>query len=131
MRFNELSAEQVTLVRSKIEQTLWEIGLRVEMAEVRDACAKVSLSEDHTSARVELTMTATASTLGESELEQALISELLPLLTRLSAAGCDALGLGRQAMMGAHDMARWRALDWPERYRSIRWEVAVGVNGPA
>ena len=98
-------------------------------AEVRDACAKVSLSEDHASARVELTMTATASTLGESELEQALISELLALLTRLSGAGCDALGLGRQAVMGAHDMDRWRALDWPERYRSIRWEVAVGVNG--
>ena len=98
-------------------------------AEVRDACAKVSLSEDHASARVELTMTATASTLGASELEQALISELLPLLTRLSGAGCDALGLGRQAIMGAHDMARWHALDWPERYPSIRWEVAVGVNG--
>ncbi len=100
-------------------------------AEVRDACAKVSLSEDHTTARVELTMTATASTLGDSELEQALISELLPLLTRLSAAGCDALGLGRRAIMGAHDMARWHALDWSERYRSIRWELAVGVNGPA
>lgn len=98
-------------------------------AEVRDACAKVSLSEDHASARVELTMTATASTLGESELEQVLISELLPLLTRLSGAGCDALGLGRQAIMGAHDMARWHALDWPEKYRSIRWEVAVGVKG--
>lgn len=98
-------------------------------AEVRDACAKVLLSEDHTTARVELTLTATASTLGESELEQALISELLPLLTRLSADGCDALGLGRQAIMGAHDMARWHALDWPERYRSIRWELAVGVNG--
>ena len=39
MRFCELSNEQNTLVRSKIEQTLWEIGLRVEMAEVRDACA--------------------------------------------------------------------------------------------
>lgn len=98
-------------------------------AEVRDACAKVNLSEDHTSARVELTMTATASTLGESELEQALLSELLPLLTRMTAAGCDALGLGRQAVMGTYDVPQWHALNWPERYRSIRWEVAVGVNG--
>ena len=39
MRINEFSKEQITLVRTKIEQILWEIGMRVEMAEVRDACA--------------------------------------------------------------------------------------------
>lgn len=98
-------------------------------ADVRDVSAKVRLSEDCTSARVELTMTATASTFGENELEQVLISELLPLLTRLSAAGCDALGLGRQAVMHTHDMAEWHAFDWQERYQNLRWEVAVGVNG--
>lgn len=41
MRINEFSKEQITLVRTKIEQILWEIGMRVEMAEVRDACAAV------------------------------------------------------------------------------------------
>lgn len=102
-----------------------------ESIEVRDACAKGRLSEDITTARVELTLTATTSTLSKDELEQALVSELLPLLARLSAAGCDALGLGRQAVMGAHDMPQWHALDWPESYRSIRWEVAVGVRTPA
>ena len=39
MRINEFSKEQITLVRTKIEQILWEIGMRVELAEVRDACA--------------------------------------------------------------------------------------------
>lgn len=39
MRINEFSKEQITLVRTKIEQILWEIGMRVEMAQVRDACA--------------------------------------------------------------------------------------------
>ena len=31
MRINEFSKEQITLVRTKIEQILWEIGMRVEM----------------------------------------------------------------------------------------------------
>ena len=39
MRINEFSKEKITLVRTKIEQILWEIGMRVELAEVRDACA--------------------------------------------------------------------------------------------
>ena len=39
MRINEFSKEQITLVRTRIEQILWEIGMRVELAEVRDACA--------------------------------------------------------------------------------------------
>ena len=39
MQICELSKEQILLVKSKIEQVLWEIGMRVEMAEVRDMCA--------------------------------------------------------------------------------------------
>ena len=39
MRISEFSQEQISLVRSKIEQVLWEVGMRVEMAEVRDYCA--------------------------------------------------------------------------------------------
>jgi len=58
-------------------------------------------------------------------------AEVLALLMRLSSGGCDALGLGRQAILHTRDMATWHALNWPETYRGIRWEVAVGVNGPA
>ena len=39
MRINEFSKAQITLVQAKIEQILWEIGMRVELAEVRDTCA--------------------------------------------------------------------------------------------
>ena len=39
MRISEFTPQQIKLVRTKIEQTLWEIGLRVELAEVRDLCA--------------------------------------------------------------------------------------------
>lgn len=39
MIISELSKENIRLVREKIEQVLWEIGLRVELAQVRDLCA--------------------------------------------------------------------------------------------
>ena len=39
MIIRELTKEKVLLVKEKIEQALWEIGLRVEMAEIRDRCA--------------------------------------------------------------------------------------------
>lgn len=99
-------------------------------AEVRDASAKIRLSEDCSTARVELSLNATSSTFTESGLEQVLVDALLTLLPRLSADGCDALGLGRKAIIRVYDMAGWHAMKWPEKYRSILWEVAVGVNGP-
>ena len=39
MRIAEFSQEQIAVVRQKIEQALWEIGLRVELAQVREMCA--------------------------------------------------------------------------------------------
>ena len=39
MFIREFSKENTLRVKAKIEQVLWEIGLRVEMAEVRDLCA--------------------------------------------------------------------------------------------
>ena len=99
-------------------------------ADVRDASVKVRL-QDFASAGVALTLNATASTYTEEGLERAIAEELLTLLSHLSNAGCDALGLGRHAIVQTRDMAQWHELDWRGKYRNIRWEVAVGVNGPA
>jgi len=100
-------------------------------ADVRDASASIRLSEDFNMARVELAMTTTSSSFTDDGLEQLIADELLALLSRFSAAGCDVLGLGRKAIMYTQDMAKWHSLNWPEKYREIRWEVAVGVDGPA
>lgn len=100
-------------------------------ADVRDASASISLSAGFNVARVELTMSAVASSFTEDGLEQAIADAAIILLTRLSDVDCDVLGLGRQAIVRIDDMAQWHALNWPERYRGIRWEVAVGVNGAA
>ncbi len=110
-------------------------SLRLELpegsAEVRDVSVSICLSEDMTTARVALKMTATASAFTAEGLESSLANALLVMLMRFSAGGCDALGLGRQAIMRTHDMVQSHALNWPERYRAIRWEVAVSVRGAA
>lgn len=107
------------------------LNLAEGSAEVREASARLRLSEDFALARAELTMTVISSTFTEDGFGQALAGALLTLLSRLSGDGCDVLGLGRQAVLGSRDMVQWHALNWPEKYRGIRWEVAVNVNGPA
>lgn len=82
-------------------------------------------------ASVRLTLQCVSSPLTDEALSQAVATACLGVLNRLSGAGCDALGLGRQAMMHAGDMAQWRQVDWPARYRELQWSVSVGVTGPA
>ena len=109
--------------------------LRLELpcgyADVRDAAVSVNMSQDWTMARLELTATVAAASCTSDEVEQALADEMLALLTRLSGLGCDALGLGRQVVSHTHELADWHEQEWLQTYRGIRWEVAVGVVGPA
>lgn len=100
-------------------------------AEVRDASVKTWLSEDMQTVSVEITLHATASDVTPEGLEQMLADANVKLLSRLSAAGCDVLGLGRKAVLHTHDMADWHAIGWPERVQRLRWSVSVRVSGPA
>ena len=100
-------------------------------AEVRDVSAKVCLEEGMQSASVTLRLRMTVSSFTPDGLEELLAEECLSLLTRLSDEGCDVLGLGRKASLHIHDMADWHELNWPERYRQMKWTVSVKVNGPA
>ena len=109
---------------------LWLI-LPEGTAHIREAKASTVLAEDGRSARVTLGMEVTAADLPSEKLEPLIADAALALLTHLSRDGCDALGLGRQYVCHAQDMAAWHALNWPATYRDIRWTVEVGVNGPA
>lgn len=127
-----LSPEETVLLSLLLGSTkTLRLNLPGVSADVRDASAKIRLSEDLRTASVTLTLRTTASSVTADGLESTLAQELLTLLTRLSAEGCDALGLGRRAILRMHDMADWHALDWPQIYQSLRWEVHIRVNGPA
>ncbi|MBQ7849727.1 MAG: hypothetical protein IJ343_08420 [Clostridia bacterium] len=82
-------------------------------------------------AAVRLTLQVVSSSLTEEALSRAVATACLGVLGRLSGSGCDALGLGRQAVVHAQDMAQWHDFDWPARYRDVVWSVSVGVAGPA
>lgn len=80
-------------------------------------------------ASVRLTLRYTASPLTEEALSRAVATACLGVLGRLSAMNCDALGLARQAITHADDMADWHDMDWPARYPDIVWSVSVGAEG--
>lgn len=107
------------------------ISLPGGSAEVREVSARFWLEERMQSASMTLKLRTTASSFTPDGLEQVLAEECLSLLARLSAEGCDVMGLGRKAVLRTHDMLDWHELNWPEQYRQIRWNVSVGVNGPA
>lgn len=100
-------------------------------AQVRDASARISLSEDMRTATVKLSLRVTDASFTPDGLEQIIADEITSLLSRLSAEGCDVLGLGRDAVRYMHDMAEWHDLNWAELYRHMHWSVSVRVVGPA
>lgn len=100
-------------------------------AHVRDACARVSLSDDLKTARVALTMHVLTSSAADAGFEQAMADTCAQLLSRLSREGCDVLGLARKAIVHTENMPAWHALNWPKLLREIRWEVAVQTHAPA
>lgn len=100
-------------------------------AQVRDVSVSIRLLEDLTHAEVTLRLRSLASPLTPEGLESVLANRCLRLLSRLSEAGCDVLGLGRKAVLHAHDLVDWHAMNWPEIYRNIRWTVSVRISGTA
>lgn len=83
--------------------------------------------EVHCSLRVRYS----ASNLTEEGMQTALISSLQSLVGKLGKAGCDALGIARQAMTGTLTMSDWQALNWPEVYPSLVWRFTVKVEREA
>ncbi len=127
-----LADEETALLSLLLGQSkTLRLNLADGSAEVRDASVKLRLSPDMTSATVELTLRTTASAFTPEGLEARLAESCLALLSRLSAGGCDVLGLGRKAIVHTRDMAGWHDLDWPQRLRNIQWRVSVRCTGPA
>lgn len=72
-----------------------------------------------------------ASSLTEEGLSGAMIASLQSLTGKLAAAGCDALGIARQAMMKCSDMAQWHELNWPEKYPALTWRFTIDAHREA
>lgn len=94
-----------------------------------DADSSINLEGQTVHCRIKLRYSA--ATFTQEGVQQALISSLQGLSGKLAAAGCDALGLGRQAMLGCADMAQWHALDWRSLYPALEWRFTVEAEREA
>ena len=128
---SRVTAEEASLLSLLMgQQGNLRLSLPQGGAQVRESSAHASLDANLELARVDISLRSASSEITETVLEQAVADACAELLGRLSAAGCDVLGLGRKAIVHADDMAQWHASDWPARLRQLGWSVAVTVQGP-
>lgn len=126
-----LTAEECALLALLLGEVR-EVGLSVPggNASMRKGSVRVSLEEDSRFAQVDVTLHRIAAPMAEVGMEQHLADAFAALLSRLSSAGCDVLGLGRKVIVQTEDMAQWHAFNWPERLKQLAWRVSVHVQGP-
>ena len=65
------------------------------------------------------------SNLSEDGVQQQLTKDIAGVIGKLAAANCDALGLGRQAMLHASDWTAWRDMNWQQLYPALIWEIVI------
>ena len=73
----------------------------------------------------------TSSSFSEEGASQRLDAALSALTAKLAAAHCDALGLGRQAIMGCGNLEAWHSLGWQARYPALRWRFDLQMEREA
>ncbi|MGN1019304.1 MAG: Ger(x)C family spore germination C-terminal domain-containing protein [Aristaeellaceae bacterium] len=103
--------------------------LRQGTVTLSDAGSRIRLDGNHVTCA--MTLRYTAASLPDDALGQAVQDDARQVIARLADAGCDALGLGGQAIRHFPDMEAWHGLDWPGLYPSLTWEVRVNLLPPA
>lgn len=66
-----------------------------------------------------------SSVMSDAGVQHAVTQACQEVIDRLAAAGCDALGIARQAILGSPDMTTWHGLDWPAAYPQLEWRVTI------
>ncbi len=93
---------------------------------LRDTSARVSLQG--TAAAVKLTARIESATLPANVLQPLLAEELLALATKLTVAGCDPFGLGRQVICHMRDITEWQVGEWQTALPHVTWSVQTRVH---
>ena len=117
----------LSLLQGRMKQGVLALGDAV--VTVQDASAGVHLKDGK--ARVKVNIRYTSASQTAEGVEQCMQEEIHRLMTTLTRAGCDALGLGRDAMRQCASWADWRNINWPEQYASLTWEIHVKAEGLA
>ena len=65
------------------------------------------------------------SNLSEDGVREQLTKDISGVINKMTAANCDALGLGRQAILHASDWTAWRDMNWPQTYPALIWEIVI------
>ncbi|MBQ7306193.1 MAG: hypothetical protein IJW85_08265 [Clostridia bacterium] len=122
-----MEMQLLSLLQGRLRQGT--LSLPEGTATLLEASGSMALVGTEVQAKVRLRYSA--SNLTEEGLTQALLDALHGLTGKLASAGCDALGVARQAMAGCADLAQWHAMNWPERYPALTWRFVIEVEREA
>lgn len=125
-----LSAAETQLL-SLLEGQFRKGLLTLEEETIRLLDAKVKLRLIGDTARLTVQVRCAPSVLGTEQTERALAGALEKLKNKLAVAGCDALGLARQAVWRCQTAEAWRDYHWTTRYQALAWEIRTKVQSVA
>ena len=123
------SAEMQLLALLKNELHQGTLALPEGTLTLLGADSKWTLEQD--SIRCNLRVQYSAASMTEEGVQAALISALQSLTGKMAAAGCDALGIARKAMLGCSTTEGWRQMAWSERYAALTWHFVIQVEREA
>lgn len=129
MRLTDEEMQLLSLMQGQLQEGL--LTLESGTLRVTEADSSVHLTGVNPPQATVCIRLVSGSREDQQAAQEALAREALSLLNRLSAAGADPLGLGRQAVRHCRDMETWRQLQWPHRVRQIQWTVQCGVEPAA
>lgn len=122
-----MEMQLLSLMQGKLKQGT--LSLPEGTVTLLQASASTKLQGQEVHCRLHVRYSASSFT--EEGLVTAMIASLQSLMEKLAAAGCDALGIGRQAIMQCADMAQWNGLNWQGIYPTLTWRFTVEVEREA
>lgn len=126
-RITAKEQQLLSLLMGKMKRGV--LALDDAVVTVQDASGSVRLQNGM--ARVNVRLRCTSASQTAEGIERCLNDEIHRLTEKLARAGCDALGLGRQAMQRCVTWHAWEQLGWQAGYAALGWEIHVSVEGLA
>lgn len=126
-RLTPMEMQLLSLLEGRLKQGT--LALPEGTITLLDASSDLRLQGD--AVHGHLLLRYSASSWSEEGLREALQHSLQALCGKLAAAGCDALGLARQAMASCRDMAQWHSINWPECYPALTWHFTIDIQREA
>lgn len=126
-KLTETETQLLSLMQGRLKQGT--LALEGDTLTLLNADCVIRLEGGTARCRVKLRYGS--STLTEEGVSRAVEEALREVTGKLASAGCDALGVGRQAMMACATVHEWNGMNWQEQYPTLTWVFEISPEKEA